>query len=306
MNDMEKLSRADLHFHSVYSDGTDSLDELIKKAKARGVDHLALTDHNTFAGVAPFLALCEEAGLQGLAGTEITTQTDGQEVHLLAYFPSFPPDHETGADLYQILEDYPNLKKKQNDTILLNLKTQGLPVDLDAFYAFAAPLSPEGNFNRVHIAKYLVAEGLADSIPDAFVRYIGEECPAYVEKPVIATEEAIRAVKKAGGIPVIAHFGQYLFSPEEEEAFFDMARELGAGFELFHPSNDRACVEKILRQSPPLLTMGSDDHGMSHGQTIGDVAGYPLSTEEEALMDRIEADLIDRWPNIAADRKFDK
>lgn len=295
---MDRLSRADLHFHSVYSDGADTLEDIIEKAKTRKVDHLALTDHNTFAGVAPFLALCKEAGLEVLAGTEITTQTDGQEVHLLAYFPSFPPDEKAGRELYQILEDYPNLKKKQNDTILLNLRKAGLDVDLDEFYEFAAPLSPEGNFNRVHIAKYLVSKGLTNSVPDAFNRFIGEECPAYVEKPVVSTWEAVQAVKKAGGIPVIAHYGQYLFSPEEEKDFFEKARELDVGFELFHPSNDRACVKKLLRQSPPLFTMGSDDHGMSHGQTIGDVAGFPLTPEEEALLEKTEAELIDRWPNL--------
>lgn len=298
---MDRLSRADLHFHSVYSDGADSLNDIIEKARDRKVTHLALTDHNTFAGVAPFLALCEEAGLQGLAGTEITTQTDGQEVHLLAYFPSFPPDEKTGRELYQILEDYPFLKRKQNDTILMNLKEAGLDVDLDAFYEFASPLSPEGNFNRVHIAKYLVAKGLASSIPDAFNRFIGEECPAYVEKPVVTTWEAVKAVKKAGGIPVIAHYGQYLFSPEEEKEFFEQARKLGVGFELFHPSNDRACVEKLIRQAPPLFTMGSDDHGMSHGQTIGDVAGFSLNPEEEALIEKTETELIQRWPNLIPD-----
>ena len=144
-------------------------------------------------------------------------------------------------------------------------------LSVEGFREFARVLSPSGNYNRVHIARYLIHLNLADSIDDAMNKYIGEDAPFYAIRKAIPAHTAIEAIHAAGGIAVIAHLGEYSLEGRRLEGFFDYCIEHEVdGFELLHPHNRPENARQILdfadrfrRETGRvlLLTSGSDYHG---------------------------------------------
>ena len=304
----------DLHLHSCFSDGTDTPDELVRKAAEAGIGLIALTDHNTLGGVEEFRQACGRYGQAGIPGVELSTgweerrpasspytgsgalsdkgtakkketedlspspdfpEVEPPEIHVLGYFP---PESDFSAaafaPLRKVIEDYHLLKIRHNEAMVRRLEEAGIgdgSISVSGFHAFARALSSSGNYNRVHIAHYLVAAGAAATIDEAFQQYIGKECPYYVPRRSISVPEAIEAIHAGGGISVIAHVGEYHFEPEELEAFFRDCQAWGIdGFELLHPHNTPETAAQILRFADRfrretgrvlLLTAGSDYHG---------------------------------------------
>ena len=189
---------ADLHAHSTASDGRLTPQQLPRKAVEVGLKTLALTDHDTTAGVVVAAAASEELGLELIAGVELSADPGpaGGTLHILGHFVQ--PGSEA---LERLIEQVQRSRRQRNPQIIERLQSLGVSID----WQEVAEVSGEGVVGRPHVAAVLVRKGYAKTIQDAFVRYLGEGAAAYVPKERPDPEAAIAAIHAAGGLAVLAH-----------------------------------------------------------------------------------------------------
>jgi predicted metal-dependent phosphoesterase TrpH len=251
---------ADLHFHSNVSDGVESPEELVPRAVAAGLSVAALTDHDAVHGVAAFEEAAAGTGLVTAGGAELSVDEEGEDVHLLGLFldPGEPGLVERLASIREV-------RVRRGEAIVERLDRLGLRLDLATLKAAVG----EGSFGRPHVARALVASGAVASLDEAFARYLGKGCPAFVPKARWGLGEAIASVRRAGGLAVLAHPVWY----RDPSSLLRMGRGLGLdGVEVFHPDNDGR-EEGLLREAAALgllVTAGSDFHAPAGGRGLGD------------------------------------
>lgn len=286
---LEEYPRIDLHLHSSFSDGTCTPEEIAAEAREKKIDLIALTDHNTFAGIERFRKAVRKEGQKAAAGIELTSgyRTADQktkEIHVLGYF-SIQADMESEkfALMNQRICEYGNSKYLQLEKILENIAEDYPEISVQEFYKYIVNIKPDKNYNRVHIANYLVHMGLAETVQECFERFLSEKQKYYVQRKQITVEEAVHAIKEAGGLCIIAHPAEYHFTDEEMERFFRHCMELSVdGVEVFHPSDTEEEVERILKtfqkmgtagenpvSQPFLISTGSDFHGANKKNAMG-------------------------------------
>jgi len=235
----------DLHSHTNESDGTFTPFELVELAVARGVEALAISDHDTFAGYDQALPLAQSRGLDLVCGIELSTRspgTKGRAVHLLAYFLRQPPPAEFRAWLDELIAG----RRDRNQRLVASLREKGVEIEL-------------GEVER------LIDKGYAANYDDAFRRYLGETAPTFVERYAPDVPVAIQRVRDAGGLPVLAHPIRLGMGDVIEETFIRELRDAGLrGIEVFHSDHRPADMERyagIARKYNLLVTGGSDFHG---------------------------------------------
>lgn len=249
----------DLHIHTTASDGLHTPDQIVDKAVAAGLRGIAITDHDTVAGIAPALAYMDSSRihLNLIPGIELNTEYKGKEVHILGYYIEV-----NNGELNQHLEEIRAARTTRGAQIVARLNQLGLPLSLAEVQAYAAGES----LGRPHIARALVHRGYTDSVEEAFNLYLEKGKPAYVPRYKFTPQEAIQWVKKAGGISVLAHPGLI-----KDEHIVDEVLSMGIeGLEVFHPQHTYMDSRNYLhktRQSQLLVTGGSDFHG--EGQRKG-------------------------------------
>jgi 3',5'-nucleoside bisphosphate phosphatase len=256
--------RIDLHSHSNASDGTDPPAEVMRRARAAGLDVIALTDHDTLAGIGQARRALPP-GLTLVPGMELSCRLDGHSVHLLAYHadPAYPALAE---QLHAITAD----RLRRGRDMVSKLRELGVDVTWEQVAAIAG----DGVVGRPHIARAMVEAGAIARPDQAFTAdWIGPGGRAYVARYAPDPEEAIRLVTSAGGASVLAHPG----SPQRGWVIGDtaVARLAGAGLgglEVFHPDHDQAERLRLsaLAASLGLVSSGgSDDHGRLTGHRLG-------------------------------------
>lgn len=262
--------RIDLHTHSTASDGLLAPGELVALAAARGVRVLALTDHDTVAGVPEATARAGELGLRLIPGVELSTQAPVGEVHLLGYFIDV-----TSPILAAALARFRDARAERAATMARRLASVGAPVAFERVVALAGG----GAIGRPHVARALVEAGHATSVHDAFERYLTPGRPGYVERFRLAPEEAVALVRQVGGIPVLAH----------PHTVADLAELLPrllaaglAGLECYYGDYDAAQRERLCQLAARhglVPTGGTDFHGpgLLHQRPLGAV-DVPAST----------------------------
>jgi predicted metal-dependent phosphoesterase TrpH len=255
--------RADLHVHSNASDGTDSPAEVMRRAALAGLDAVALTDHDTVAGHAQARQARPDA-LTLVPGMELSGQLDGHSLHLLAYL--FDPRHPELAEQTQAIRADRELRARAMVRALTDL---GVAISWEQVAAIAGT----GVVGRPHIARALVASGAIAEPGQAFTRdWIGAGGRAYVERYALDAVRAIRLVRAAGGVTVLAHpraGRDWVISDEQIAA---LAAAGLAGVEVFHPDqpeSQRASLLGLSRDLGLVATGGSDDHGRLTGHRIG-------------------------------------
>ena len=192
-----RANGVDLHTHSTYSDGLLSPAALVEEAAARGVRFLALTDHDTVAGIAEARAAGGRHGVEVIPGVELSAAlAPGAEVHLLGYCVDV-----TDAALLAGLAAYARAREERMERMVDRLRRVGAPVDPDRVRVIAG----HGTVGRPHLARALVEAGHAADVADAFARYVGSGRPAFVPRPRVDPRDAIALVRAAGGVPVLAH-----------------------------------------------------------------------------------------------------
>ena len=244
----------DLHVHSNASDGTDAPAEVVRRAEAAGLEVVALTDHDTQAGIAEARAALP-AGLTLVPGMELSCQLDGRSVHLLAYLFD-PEDPALRAETSQIRDD----RTYRAQAMVGKMRELGADVTWEQVSAIA----DGAVIGRPHLARALAASGAVATPADAFTAdWIADGGRAFVDRYAPDLARAVGLVLAAGGVPVLAHPR----SPGYEipdEVISALAGAGLCGIEVFHPDHDRSQRLRLTQLAESLnliMTGGSDDHG---------------------------------------------
>jgi predicted metal-dependent phosphoesterase TrpH len=270
--------RIDLHVHSSASDGTDAPAEVVRRAAETGLHVLALTDHDTQAGITPACAALPP-GLTLMPGMELSCQLDGRSVHLLCYLFD-QADPALRAETAQIRDDRVYRAKAMTQ----RLRELGADVSWEQVSAIAG----DAVVGRPHLARALAASGAIADPADAFTaEWIGDGGRAFVDRYAPGLARAVSLVRAAGGVAVLAHPR----SPGYEIPDAVIAELAGAGLagiEVFHPDHDAAERDRLtgLARSLDLVrTGGSDDHGtfIPSGQSARSSASHGLGSETTPL-----------------------
>ncbi len=249
---------ADLHLHTLYSDGTFGPEELAARGKRLGLAAMALTDHDTVEGCAPMAAACRALGIEFLTGTELTAEHDGFEVHILAYLVD-PANPRLLAELAQ----FQTVRQDRIREMVARLNQLNVPLEAERVFALANCRSP----GRPHVARALVSGGLCGSLDEAFERFLKKNRPAWVPKFKMSAAHAIELVHQAGGLAVLAHPGLN----RTDDVISGMVAAGLDGLECFHSKHSTTMIERylVLAEAHGLVvTGGSDCHGRSKGRPL--------------------------------------
>lgn len=246
----------DLHTHSTFSDGTDTPARLLELAEELGLGAIALTDHNTVAGLPDFLQAAKDKKVKAVAGTEFSADYNGTELHILGLF--LKPEHF--SSITALLEDYHQRKEQSNRDLVKKLNDAGYAIDYDHI----KNSTPEGQVNRALIAAELTRLGYTESIQGAFKQLLKPSCGYYVPPTRPSPFETIRFIKSLGAVAVLAHPFLNLQEGELRE-FLKEAVPCGLdAMETIYSTYDEettAAAKRVADDFGLLHSGGSDYHG---------------------------------------------
>ena len=241
--------KADLHIHTTMSDGTDTVEEIMSLARHRGIDTIAITDHDTTAALEN---LERPDDMTVIDGIELSTWHEGTSVHVLGYFIDI-----NNKVLKSTLSNLKNERRERGVKILEKLdQIEGIHIDPDTILK----KSTQASIGRMDIARELVRMGIIKKPGQAFERFIGDGMPCYVSTRKISTAEAVRLIEGANGIPVLAHPGT-IDGFTDYEALLDLGFK---GIEVFYPKHtreQRQFFHDLAVKRNILVAGGSDFHG---------------------------------------------
>jgi predicted metal-dependent phosphoesterase TrpH len=242
---------ADLHLHTLFSDGTYTPEELVLKTLKTGLSTIAIVDHDSVGAVQPAIEIAEAKDIEVLPGVELTAEHDGLEIHILGYLIDYKSRY--------LIEKLDFLKKNRIERIYKMVdKLKYLGLELKAQDVF--DIAKQGTVGRLHLARAMVKEGLVGSTQEAFGKFIGDKCPAYIAGFKLSPYEAIKLIKDVGGIPVLAH--PYTLSRDDlMPQFIDYGL---MGLEVYYPEHTQGMINFYLSFAQKynlLVTGGSDCHG---------------------------------------------
>ncbi len=256
---VERSAYVDLHSHSTASDGARSPAEVMALARAAGLAAIALTDHDTVAGIAEAEAAARGLGLRLVPGVELSAVEGEVETHLLGLHLSQPAEIEAGLTALR------EMRRERAERMVARLNDLGVRITFDSVLDQAAGAA----IGRPHVARAMVQEGWATDLRDAFDRYLGNGRAAFVPKDKLSMGHAIAMIHRAGGLAVMAHPG-HAGTRARIEA---LAAQGLDGVEVLHPSHgaeDIARLRAIADHLDLLPSGGSDWHGASDGpRTLG-------------------------------------
>jgi len=246
------VKKLDLHVHTTYSDGTLSPKKVVEEVRNRGLSAVAITDHDITDGIEPALNYGAKTGVEVVPGIELSCDYNGSEVHILGYYINWENSWFQGK-----LEVFQKARERRGFHILNKLKLLGIEIDEQMLFSKA----DVGSVSRIHFARCLVEVGAAESIYDAFQKYLIEGRPAFVKKLRITPEEALSMIHNVGGLSVIAHpvFGG------GHKNFLKKLKRLGlSGIEAYHPNHKPKDVKRLVsiaKELDLIITGGTDSHG---------------------------------------------
>lgn len=247
---------ADLHLHTIFSDGTYTPEELILACEKAGLACAAVVDHDTTQAIAPALEIASKRELEILPGIELSCEYNGQEIHILGYLIDYQ-----NLSLSRKLEELKNTRISRVYKITDKLKELGVNLDPQSVFE----ISGAGTVGRLHIARAMEKAGLISSLWEAFQKYIGDKCPAYVLGFKLSPAEAIKLIRGAGGIAVLAH--PYLI--ENDQLIVDFVGMGLMGLEVYYPEHSQGMINfylELAKKHNLLITGGSDFHGAAKPQ----------------------------------------
>jgi predicted metal-dependent phosphoesterase TrpH len=281
------ILNADLHCHSVVSDGTLTPEVLAERAKTNGVDLWALTDHDEIGGQHRAAAAAKAQGMRYLTGTEISVTFAGETVHIVGL--GFDPDD---ADMVQGLRSTRGGRTERAREMSDDLAKVGIKG------AFEGALKFVGNpelISRTHFARFLVESGVCSETNEVFRKYLTEGKPGYVPHRWASLKDAVNWITAAKGMAIIAHPARYKFTPNEEYALFtEFKAHGGRGVEVVTGSHTAAEYVKYADTAKEFglaASRGSDFHSPEESRTdLGTLPFLPggLTPVWELLADRIQ------------------
>lgn len=260
--------KCDLHIHSVCSDGIYPPQKLVEMAKQKGLDCIALTDHDTVQGVAEARQRAKELGIKCLVGIELSCYSVC-EVHMLGYNMD-TSDPGFAREIDSIVQ----LRNRRNELIRQKLSQHGVELDV-------SKLNRHGTVGRGVMAREMVRLGYCKDIAEVFEKYLGVDKCCYVQSQRLTPVEGIQLVLRYGGIPVLAHPKKLRLGDMNFEQFVKPLVLAGLGgieADYFaHNNAERRYYGKIARKYRLVITGGSDFHDYTHGTDLGKKSFSPSS-----------------------------
>ncbi len=252
----------DLHAHSTASDGELPPADLVRYAIERGLSVIALTDHDTTAGIDAALAAARGTSLTVIPGVELSADVPQGEVHILGYLMDWRDAH-----FQAMLVKFRDGRYGRAEKMTKKLAALGAPISFER----VKELAGDASIGRPHVAQALLEAGHVATVSEAFDKYIGRTGPAYVERFKLTPEDAVTLILRAGGVPVFAH-------PRDMLNYVEPLVKAGLiGLEVHYGTYDDLTIAelaRLARQYGLLATGGSDFHGldkMAHMNNLGDV-----------------------------------
>lgn len=267
--------KLDLHLHSTASDGSDSPTRLVEIAAQKGMDVIALTDHDTTGGVKEASEAGKKAGVRVLRGVELSAFSS-YEVHVLGY--NIDVDNAAFA---QKLSDLRQKRIDRAQMILHKLASFNIKLDMDELLAAGG-----GSVGRPHIAQLLLKGGYVTSVQDAFERYLGKTGAAFVPSRRLTPLEAVKAIKEAGGLAVLAHPLVFVTKGVIDDLICGLKDYGLDGIEANYPSHTpqvTALLYELARKYRLIATGGTDYHGKIRPVEMGSVTWTPDAFTRRAL-----------------------
>src|SRR5262245_32420948 len=257
------MGPADLQSHSLHSDGTYTPTAIVQRALQKGLSALALTEHASVDGLDEARARAEGTGLEIISGVELSAHDGSCEVHVLGLYVD---DHD--AEFRQALVSFREQRLLRAHAILERLEELGFDLSWDDVLERAHG----GSIGRPHIAEAMVAAGYVSSLDEAFRRFLGSKGPAHVARKTLTPRGAIELVRRAGGVPAIAHPA----TMQRDSIIPELAKLGLGGLEVHHPRHDESDRRRYLRLCEKyglIPTGGSDSHGARTGYSqVGDTS----------------------------------
>ena len=252
----------DLHTHSTASDGELTPAELVHLSIERGLTTIALTDHDSVAGLDAAIAAARGTPLQVIPGVELSCDVPQTEVHVLGYFIDWHDTH-----FQSMLDKFREGRYGRAEKMTKKLAALGAPISFDRVKEIAG----DASIGRPHVAQALLEAGHITTIAEAFDKYIGRNGPAYVERFKLTPADAVTLILQAGGVPVLAH-------PREVTHFVEPLVKVGLiGLEVYYCLYDdmtHSELSRLAKQYGLIATGGSDFHGlnkMAHMSGLGEM-----------------------------------
>ena len=249
------MATVDLHMHSTASDGRLAPADLVALAAERGLEVIALTDHDTLGGIAEAQAAGRDLGVRVVPGIELSGRYPDGQCHLLAWLPDPVP---AAFAAWTVGKERDREERAQQ--MVERLREHGAAITWDDVRARAA-----GNIGRPHVADALIANGEAADRRDAFERWIGRDCPGYVPSGKIEPVEAVALAAEAGALVSLAHPYSLELEGDALDAYIGMLADAGLGAIEAHRGDqapdEQAAYRALARRHGLLVSPGSDFHG---------------------------------------------
>ena len=274
------------------SDGSDAPAAVVRKAFGMGLRAIAITDHDTFTGLDEATEEGKRLGVEVVPGVELSTMFDGEHVHLLAYYMD-----RTCPELLDLMKLAVRERIRRNERMVQLLHDAGYPIDMEEMHR---EYPGQVMLGRPHVAAILMKKGVVKDIRTGVVNLMGKGKPFYVERYHIPLTDYIRAVRKAGGMPVIAHLYQYRYTEPQRRAMVAAAADAGClgleGMYSTYTPEQQQAVFDLAAEHGLICTGGSDYHGtrkphISLGTGMGDLnVPYKLLEDLKSLRDDLQTE----------------
>lgn len=242
---------ADLHVHTRVSDGWVPPEEAVERAQRAGLAAIAIADHDSISGVQAAIWAGNRYGVEVIPAVELSSGIDNLELHILGYYIDW--QNKWFANKLSKLQEF---RKERAMMIVDKLRELGVDIDYNLVIAIDG-----GVVGRPHIAQVMVDRGYVRTTDEAFDKYLGTGKPAYVSKYQLSPTDAIKMIKKVGGIPVLAH---PLFA-RADHLLPELVEDGLRGIEVYHSKHDATTTEhyeQLAKKYGLLMTGGSDSHGI--------------------------------------------
>lgn len=274
-------SQVDLHSHTTASDGILSPRELVKRAAAVGIKVLAITDHDSTAGLEGAFQEAEKWGMEIIPGVELNTDVPQGEVHILGYFIDYGD-----KSFQEQLAKLRAAREERGQRMVERLQELGAPIRWERVLELAVG----GVVARPHVAQALLESGFVTSFEEAFEKYIGRQGPAYVQRFRFTPQEAVTLISKHQGLAALAHpyiydrSGRLVDGLDLEKILPSLSKAGLVGIEAYYANYPRQATASLLHLAERfrlVATGGSDYHGQL--ETFGDLGGVfvPLQSVEQ-------------------------
>ena len=252
----------DFHMHTTHSDGTYSPEELMRECKEKNLSCVSVTDHDTMSSFEACQSEAQKLGLELIPGIEISAVFEPGTMHILGYF--LDRNH---PELKAAIEEIQQIRRERNSRMIEKLNEAGIDITLEEVMKEALGDMDAGikQIGRPHFAKILVKKRVVKDSQEAFQKYLGKGCTAYLDKQKLTPEEAIDLINRAGGIASIAHPKQMKVDDAAMEKEIKKLADRGlGGMEVYNSCQDieeNAVYLKMAKRYNLVPTGGSDFHG---------------------------------------------